>query len=259
MPPDPPRSLALCAGGSTLHVFRSILFPSSKYSKQPIGILIQLFEGRLVWSCLWGHPPQIQVPIPQWGTADAGNKDPLVGAQCHQRFPLYYPGVGQNISLHAAAAADRTSTYLVSAFPIHSASFVTRTSPILSGGMCPEQCVRVLIVLATRVVSRWYDLSWLTGRKISSVYLSQVPRGSISFRRRQSQGCRSGKFTKEILGGGIGGWFIFAWVDYILCLSRPFDDQSCLYWWKGCRCSVGTLATASIFSSTLYVSVQILL
>ena len=31
---------------------------------------------------------------PQWGTADAEIKNPLVGAKGYQRFPLFKPGVG---------------------------------------------------------------------------------------------------------------------------------------------------------------------
>ena len=38
----------------------------------------------------------------------------VVRAQGYQRFPLFKPGVSQNIALYAAPA-DRTSTYLVSA------------------------------------------------------------------------------------------------------------------------------------------------
>ena len=49
-------------------------------------------------------------------------KSPLVGAQGYKRFTLSKP-VGQHIDLHAAPA-DSASTYLVSAFPIHSTSFV---------------------------------------------------------------------------------------------------------------------------------------
>ena len=54
-----------------------------------------------------------------------------MGGQGYQRFPLLKAVVGQTIAVHAAPA-NRTSTYLVSAFLIQSASFVSRTSPILN-------------------------------------------------------------------------------------------------------------------------------
>ena len=44
--------------------------------------------------------------------------------QGYQIFPLLIPGVDQNIALRAAPA-DRTSTYLVSAFSIHASSLST--------------------------------------------------------------------------------------------------------------------------------------
>ena len=47
---------------------------------------------------------------------------PLVRTQGCQRFPLSKPAAGQNIALHAVPAY-RASTYQVSAFPTHSASF----------------------------------------------------------------------------------------------------------------------------------------
>ena len=50
----------------------------------------------------------------------------LMWAQGYRRFPLFISSeVDQNIAL----PADRTSTYLVSAFLIHSASFPPQTSP----------------------------------------------------------------------------------------------------------------------------------
>ena len=46
---------------------------------------------------------------------------PLMGSQGYQRFPLYKPGVGQNMAVHATPA-DRTSTYLHS-FYLPNSSF----------------------------------------------------------------------------------------------------------------------------------------
>ena len=51
------------------------------------------------------------------------------GSKGLSKVPRSQPRVGQTIAVHAAPA-NRTSTYLVSAFLIHSASFVSRTSPI---------------------------------------------------------------------------------------------------------------------------------
>ena len=45
----------------------------------------------------------------------------LVGARSYRRVPLTKPVVGQNVALRAVPA-DRTSAYLVSAFPNHSTS-----------------------------------------------------------------------------------------------------------------------------------------
>ena len=44
------------------------------------------------------------VPTPRWGTADQTHtlKDPLVGTQGYQRFPLSQPVVGRNIVLEDA-------------------------------------------------------------------------------------------------------------------------------------------------------------
>ena len=70
--------------------------------------------------------------------ADAEIKVPQMGAQGYQRVPLSKPGVCQNIALHAVPA-DRTSTYLVSAFVVHSTSFYYQTSLIINSKMCRKQ------------------------------------------------------------------------------------------------------------------------
>ena len=57
-----------------------------------------------------------------------------VGTQGYQRFPLYKFGVGHNIASHAVPA-DRTSTYLVSAFRIYLTFFLS----ILNTEMCYKQ------------------------------------------------------------------------------------------------------------------------
>ena len=62
-----------------------------------------------------------------WGTTDAEIKNLVMGwipGLYNIKGALFpKPGVGLDIALHAAPA-DRTSTALLSAFPIHSTSFL---------------------------------------------------------------------------------------------------------------------------------------
>ena len=72
--------------------------------------------------------------FPWWETADAE----LRAQGLYERFPLSQPGVGQNIAFHVAPA-DRTSTYLVSTFPVHSTSFFPQIYLIVNSEMCLKQ------------------------------------------------------------------------------------------------------------------------
>ena len=72
-----------------------------------------------------------------------------MGAQGYQRFPLSKAVVGQNIAVHAVPAY-RASTYLVSAFPVHSASFSTNFSNPQRVLSCKSE---FLLVVGMRFVS----------------------------------------------------------------------------------------------------------
>ena len=71
--------------------------------------------------CKW---QEIHKKLLQWGIIDAEIKPPSPppsGIPGLSKVIFSKPGVGQNIALHAVPA-DRISTYLVSAFPIHLSS-----------------------------------------------------------------------------------------------------------------------------------------
>ena len=85
------------------------------------------------------------------------------------------PAVGQNVALDAVSA-DRASNCLVSAVPIYSIFFFFFL--LLQIQSATVDCVlnsesEFDVRLATmHVVSPWHDPARLTGRKISSIYLS---------------------------------------------------------------------------------------
>ena len=67
--------------------------------------------------------------VPAVGTADAEIKVPPGG------IPGLYQRFTQNVALHAGPA-DRTSTYLVLLFPLHSSSLLPgQTSPIINSNV----------------------------------------------------------------------------------------------------------------------------